>query len=83
MVLAIAAFAFGTVTGLRCSVFTLLPAIVAVTGLHVAMDGPALARAGSAIVCIACIQGGYMVGLTARDAIRQTLARLSASFRST
>ena len=76
-------FGLGIAIGLRYSLLALLPAIFGIICVFVAMDASVMDRVTSAILCAASIQGGYMVGLTARGLARELLSRFSAVFRST
>ena len=75
-------FGLGIVIGLRCSVLALLPTVFGIVCVQVMIDDPAMDRVASAIICTACVQGGYMVGLTARDFAKQLLSRFAASVRN-
>jgi hypothetical protein len=86
MALGLAALVFcvGIAIGLRYSLAALVPAVFGILCLHVLdADASSLHRVGSAIFHTMTIQGGYMVGLTAREPVRAALSRLSAVLRST
>jgi hypothetical protein len=70
----------GIAIGLSCNVFALLT-ITVLAAFATALGGvynglPLATMVGSAIVGWACLQGGYMIGLTARDILSQVVARL-------
>jgi hypothetical protein len=77
------AFGIGIAIGLRYSLLALVPATFVSVCVNVTVvDASSLDRIASAIVCTICIQGGYMIGLTARDLVKPLLSRFSASTRS-
>jgi ABC-type amino acid transport system permease subunit len=71
----------GIVIGLTCNVFALLTITILAalaTALGAVSDGlPLAATLSSAVVGWACLQGGYMIGLTARDISSQIVARFT------
>jgi len=81
VLLAVLTFGTGIVLGLRYRLVILVPAVALVIGLHVVMaisgsegNAPGVI---SAVICSACIQGGYMIGLTARGLAGQLLSASS------
>lgn len=78
---ALIAFALGISLGLRYSMLALVPVVFGIVSVHVLAPAfSAWELAGSTILCVASVQGGYMVGLTSRDLARQVVAIL-AGFR--
>ena len=77
-------FCLGVAIGLRYSLLALVPAVLGILCFHVLIeDAPSLQRVGGAILHTVTIQGGYMIGLTAREPVRAAFTRLSAVLRST
>ena len=82
MLLSVLSTLTGIAIGLTCNVFalltvTLLAALALLLGplLH---GQPLATTAVLAVLGWACLQGGYMIGLTARDIVSQVVARFSA-----
>jgi hypothetical protein len=73
----------GAAIGLSCNVFVLLMVTMLAafaTSLGSLWNGLSVAATlGSAVVVWACLQGGYMIGLTARDVFSQLVARLKGT----
>jgi hypothetical protein len=81
--LVVVSLILGGAIGLRFGMLALLPPLCAVICVHaVAFYEVSLGQVASAVLCIVSLQGGYMIGLTARDLLWQAVSRVSASFRS-
>jgi hypothetical protein len=71
----------GIAIGLSCNVIALL-AITAMAALATALgalcnDLPMVPTIGTTVIAWACLQGGYIMGLTARDIWSQIVARFN------
>ena len=77
-------FCAGMAIGMRYSLLALVPAVLGILCFNVlADDGSTLQRVGSAVLHTITIQGGYMIGLTAREPVKAAFSRLTAVMRST
>jgi hypothetical protein len=76
------AFGAGIYLGLHFNILSLLPFSVLAAGTFISsfwLSGHSVFGSADLLIALIAVQGGYMLGLTAREPYEQVLARLKIS----